>query len=212
MKKEEKRDFDAAASGWDEDPRRVRLAREVVAALSRELPLAPRMEALDYGCGSGLVTLGLQPLVGRMTGADSSRGMLEVLNGKLAAGGIGNVTTRLIDLEAGGRLEGRYDLIVSSMTMHHVADVPALVASFAEMLNPGGWLALVDLEQEDGSFHDDPTGVRHHGFPREFLPGVYGANALSDIRTAPAATIEKPDGTGGVRLYPVLLWLARKGA
>jgi len=45
-----KRDFDAAAAGWDEEPRRVMLAQEVVAAVCRELPLAREMEALDYGC------------------------------------------------------------------------------------------------------------------------------------------------------------------
>jgi cyclopropane fatty-acyl-phospholipid synthase-like methyltransferase len=63
MPKEGKRDFDAVAASWDQEPRRVKLARDVVEAIRRELPLTPEMEVLDYGCGSGLVTLGLQPFV-----------------------------------------------------------------------------------------------------------------------------------------------------
>jgi tRNA (cmo5U34)-methyltransferase len=209
MQKEGKRDFDAAAAGWDADQRRVQLAGDVVAAIRGELPLSETMAALDYGCGSGLVTLGLQPFLGRITGADSSQGMLDVLKRKLDERDIVNVETRLIDLEQ-QRLEGRYDLIVSSMTMHHVQDVAALVGLLVQGLNPGGRLALADLEKEDGSFHDDPTGVQHHGFEREFLPGVFEGLGLSDIRVRPAATMQKPDGAGGFRLYPVLLWSARK--
>ena len=211
MQKEGKRDFDAAAAGWDEDPRRVRLARDVVAAVRRELPLGTEMTALDYGCGSGLVTLGLQPYLGRITAADSSRGMLSVLNRKLTAGEIANVDTQLIDLERQERLAGSFDLIVSSMTMHHVQDVAALVASLLQLLNPGGWLALADLESEDGSFHEDSTGVLHHGFDREFFNSIFLNNGLAEIRAVTAATVEKPDRGQGPRAYPVLLWLGRKG-
>jgi 2-polyprenyl-3-methyl-5-hydroxy-6-metoxy-1,4-benzoquinol methylase len=209
MEKQGKRDFDAVAAGWDEDPRRVNLAQDVVAAICRELPLAKEMEALDYGCGSGLVTLGLQPFVGKITGADSSQGMLEILKRKLQEREITNVVTQFLDLEQ-QQLVGSYDLIVSSMTMHHVHDVTALIGSFIQALKPGGWLALADLQSEDGSFHDDPTGVFHHGFDPEFIRSIYSKNSLTDVRIVTAATIDKPDGSGGRRLYPVLLCLGRK--
>ena len=209
MQKQGKRDFDAAAAGWDAEPRRVKLAQEVVAAIRRELPLAAEMEALDYGCGSGLVTLGLQPFVGRITGADSSKGMLQVLTRKVRERGISNVVAKFIDLEKQS-LAGGYDLIVSSMTLHHVRDVAALIGSLAQMLKPGGWLALADLESEDGGFHDDPTGVYHHGFDREFFSSACSGNSLTDIRVITAATIDKSEGSGARRLYPVLLCLARK--
>jgi 2-polyprenyl-3-methyl-5-hydroxy-6-metoxy-1,4-benzoquinol methylase len=209
MQKEGKRDFDAAAAGWDEEPRRVKLAQEVVTAICRELPLAAEMEALDYGCGSGLVTLGLQPFVGRITGADSSQGMLEVLKRKVQERGITNVAAKFIDLEQ-QRLDGSYDLIVSSMTMHHVQDVAAIIGSLVQILNPGGWLALADLESEEGGFHDDPTGVYHRGFDREFFRSECSINSLTDVRIITAATIEKSDASGGGSLYPVLLCVARK--
>ena len=209
MQNKGKRDFDAVAASWDEEPRRLKLAQEVVTAICRELPLSTEMEALDYGCGSGLVTLGLQPFVGRITGADSSQGMLQVLSRKVRERGISNVVTKFIDLEQ-QQLDGRYDLIVSSMTLHHVHNVAALIDSFVQRLNPGGLLALADLENEDGSFHDDSTGVYHRGFDREFFNSVCSKNSLTDIRVITAATIDKSHISGGRRLYPVLLCMARK--
>ena len=210
MEKDGKRDFDAEAASWDEEPRRLQLARDVAETIRRELPFSSRMVALDYGCGSGLLTLGLQPYLRRITGADSSRGMLEVLNRKIATGGLGNVDTLYLDLERQS-LDASYDLIVSSMTMHHVQDVAALVGSLVENLNPGGWLALADLESEDGSFHGDPAGIFHHGFDRDFFLSIFQDNSLTERRVVPAASMEKTDQAGERRSYPVLLWLARKG-
>jgi len=209
MQNENKRDFDAVAEKWDQEPRRLKLAQDVLDAMRRELPLNPAMEALDYGCGSGLVTLGLQPRVGRITGADSSKGMLEVLTRKVQDQRLENVSTQLLDLEQ-QRLAGSYDLIVSSMALHHVQDVPSLIAALAKALKPGGWLALADLETEDGRFHDEPTGVLHHGFSRDFLAGEFSGNGLADVRVVTAATIEKQGERDGVRCYPVLLCIGRK--
>jgi len=69
-------DFDKEATQWDENPARVRLASDVCAAISKSVPLNTSMRVMDFGCGTGLVTLGLAPLVGVMTGVDNSQGML----------------------------------------------------------------------------------------------------------------------------------------
>ncbi|QXE89258.1 class I SAM-dependent methyltransferase [Geomonas subterranea] len=209
MPTENKRDFDAVAGQWDQEPRRLKLAQDVVEAMRKAIPLNSGMYALDYGCGSGLVTLGLQPFVGHITGADSSPGMLEVLNRKIEAQGLENVATMPLDLEK-QNLERSFDLIVSSMTLHHVRDVPALVASLAQALKPGGWLALADLETEDGRFHDDPTGVLHHGFSRDFLTGEFARNGLDGLGVVTAASIEKSAADGSSRRYPVLLCVGHK--
>ena len=40
------------------------------------------------------------------------------------------------------------------MVMHHVADVAGLVRSMTQQLATGGYVALADLDVEDGTFHD----------------------------------------------------------
>lgn len=142
MQSNDYRDFNAVAAKWDEEPRRVLLAQEITAAIVQEVPLFSRMTVLDYGCGTGLVTLGIQPHVGQITGADSSQGMLNVLLQKVMEQGIHNISTRLIDVTAQDHLEGDFDLIVSSMTMHHVKDISTLISSLMTVMKPGGWLVL----------------------------------------------------------------------
>ena len=94
----ETRDFDHEAAGWDEHPTRVQLAQDVASAIARAVPLGPTMDVLDFGCGTGIVTLQLAPSVGFVTGVDSSQGMLEVLNAKIDHQGHTNVTTRRLHL------------------------------------------------------------------------------------------------------------------
>ncbi|MBS1128952.1 MAG: Methyltransferase type 11, partial [Nitrospirae bacterium] len=73
MKHEERKDFDKEAAQWDANPGRVKLAQDVADAMIREVSPAKGQDALDFGCGTGLVTLKLQPLVRSITGVDSSR-------------------------------------------------------------------------------------------------------------------------------------------
>ena len=69
-------------------------------------------------------------------------------------------------------LPGGYDLIFTSMVLHHIEDVPALLSLFAAWCAPGGRLAIADLEAEDGTFHSDMTGVMHKGFDRNELASL----------------------------------------
>ena len=206
----EKRDFNAKAATWDEEPRRVQLARDITAAILLEIPLSPCMKALDYGCGSGLVTLGIQPHVQSIVGADSSHGMLEVLTRKIQEQGLSNVSTRLIDLTSLDCFDENFDLIISSMTMHHVHNPKILISAFLQVLNPGGWLAIADLEAEDGNFHEDQTGVFHHGFEQKYLEETLMENGCMDVRIIRAAVIRRIIADGRERIFPVILAVGRK--
>ena len=172
-------DFEKEAAVWDEEPRRVKLANDVAAAIIREIKPTRDLDALDFGCGTGLVTLRLQPLVRSITGVDSSPGMLAVFRDKVQKQGLTNVHPQLVDLEQGGRVAGRFHLLVSSMTMHHVEDTAALLREWFELLLPGGRLAVADLDTEDGSFHSDHRGVYHCGFGRQRPAGAAGEDRLS---------------------------------
>lgn len=210
MKAEEKRDFDKEAAAWDENPGRVKLANEVADAIIREAKPSSTMNALDYGCGTGLVTLRLQPLVRTITGADSSSGMLGMLESKAKKQQLSNVRTRLVDFEKGETLEGKFDLVVSSMTLHHVKDTARLFQQWHELLLPGGVLAVADLDTEDGSFHGDNTGVHHMGFDRQHLEEMLGKAGFGSVRHTTAANMVREAAGGGSRSFPVFLVVALK--
>lgn len=203
------RDFDRVAARWDLEPRRVLLAGTVADVIIRETQPKKNMRALDFGCGTGLVTLALASQVQEVVAADSSHGMLEQLANKLAESGISNVQPFVLPLDGAGQLPDQFDLVVSSMTMHHIVDVAALVKRFHMILKPGGQLCIADLESEDGSFHDDPTGIRHNGFAAHEMEQYFEAAGFRSVCTVPVMEILK-NHAGQQHHYPVNLTVGRR--
>lgn len=198
------KNFDAVALQWDEEPRRVKLAHDIAAAMLERIPVSGEWDALDFGCGTGLVTLQLAPHLHSVTGADSSAGMLERLDLKIRTSGIANVRTALCDAVKGVLPAGKYHLITSAMTLHHVEVIVPLLQALKTLLHPGGLIALADLEAEDGSFHVDATGVFHNGFRRDELADLLEKSGFTAVTVATATHITK-----GERTFPVLLATAR---
>lgn len=198
--------FDQAAATWDEQPARVMLAKAIAQAMLKQVPVHPAMIVLDFGCGTGLVTLALQPHVQQIIGVDNSSGMLAKLQEKMQALGIMNVETRRLDLATQPPpLDLHADLIVSAMALHHIADLPHLLQALTGLLTPGGYLALADLDAEDGSFHTDMTGVHHLGIDRTWLMAQLSALGYQDVTATTAHVVERPDASGTPRRYPVFL-------
>jgi ubiquinone/menaquinone biosynthesis C-methylase UbiE len=198
--------FDHAAATWDEQPARLAMTKDVAQTILTHVAVRADMTALDFGCGTGLVTLALQPYVQRIIGVDSSQGMLAKLQEKMQALGVTNVDTLQRDLTTELPPPGLcVDLIVSAMALHHIADIPHLLQALTGLLTPGGYLALADLDAEDGSFHADMTGVHHLGIDRTWLMAQLSALGYQEVSATTAHVVERPDAAGTPRRYPVFL-------
>jgi ubiquinone/menaquinone biosynthesis C-methylase UbiE len=200
--------FDSKARQWDENPVFQDRANQIAAAIAAAVPLNSSMRALDYGSGTGMLSFPLRDRLGHVTLKDTSAGMLAVVEEKIAAWGVDNMSTRLMDLTAAPMPDERYDLIYSSMTLHHIPDTDAILTAFRTLLNPGGWLCIADLDQEDGSFHGCHVDV-HHGFDRELLGKRAAAAGFGEIGFSTVFEIVKTTEAGS-RAYPVFLMLARR--
>lgn len=203
-------DFEALARTWDEDAGRAERARELAAAIAEQVPLQDDWVVMDYGCGSGTLSVLLAARVAKMVAVDNAPGMIEVLAEKLAAAGVTNVQTRCLDLTTQAPPAERFDLIVSSMALHHIADPASLVVRLGGLLRSGGYLALADLEAEDGSFHGEGAGAVHRGFTEAQMRGFVAAAGLSSLGVSVAHVMVRPGPEGSARKYPVLLAIARK--
>ena len=201
--------FDQKAATWDEDPTRAARAVDVARQIRERVPLTDDMDVLDFGSGTGLLVFQLLPHVASVTFADPSEGMLLQVEAKLRAGGHeGGHTLRLGAGDPG--FPRHYDAIVSLMTLHHVADPTAVLTSLAEHLRPGGWLAVCDLDAEDGTFHeDDPHADVHHGFERHQLTVHLEGLGLEEVRTSTAFVMRR-ERADGVRSYPLFLLTGRR--
>jgi ubiquinone/menaquinone biosynthesis C-methylase UbiE len=202
-------DFDSKARLWDGNPVFQDRADRIAAAIQTAIPLDTTMRALDYGSGTGMLSFPLKDALGHITLKDSSAGMLEVLREKIAAQGVTNMTALQMDLTSQALPDERYDLIYSSMVLHHVPDTAQILATFHALLNPGGWLCIADLDQEDGSFHGIEVDV-HHGFEREALHAGVTAAGFAEVRFETVFEIVKEQAEGGTRAYPVFLMVARR--
>lgn len=200
--------FDAKARQWDENPVFQERGLRIAQAIRQDVPLSPRMRVLDYGCGTGLLSFPLKDELGAILMADSSAGMLEVLAGKIAAQGVTNMTPVKLDLLADPLPAERFDLIATSMTLHHVPDTGHILRIFHDLLQPGGYLCIADLDREDGSFHGIEVDV-HHGFDRADMGRRAEQAGFSDVRFQTVFSIAK-ERDGITRDYPVFLMTARR--
>jgi len=208
--KTEMRDFDKEAASWDEQPARIKLAKDVADAISRQIKLMPDMDVMDFGCGTGLLTLQLQPLVRTVTGVDSSQGMLDIFNQKVAKLNLHNVAASLVDIDQSDTLEGKYDVVVSNMTLHHIKNIESLFAQFYKVIAPAGYLCIADLDLDDGQFHGDNTGVFHFGFDRTSLRKTFTKAGFENIQDTLAAEVVKPAHDGAMKRFTVFLMTGRK--
>ena len=163
---------------------------------------------MDFGAGTGLVTIGLLASVNSVTAVDASGEMLRVLDEKLRASKIGNVHTLQCDISRAPLPVNQFDLVVSSMVLHHLPDVPPVLQRLRPCLRPGGWIALADLDAEDGSFHADMTGVFHKGHDRGEVCKWLAQAGFLDVTARDAHTITRMEN-GVTRQYGVFLVTGR---
>jgi ubiquinone/menaquinone biosynthesis C-methylase UbiE len=204
------RDFNKDAATWDENPGRVRVAQKIADTIISTGLLERTDRLMDFGCGTGLVSLALEPHVDAITGVDSSHGMLDVFNNKIRHYGISNVSTALVDIDKADLPTGPFNCIVSSMTMHHIKDIPLLLKKMHAVIDKKGKLFVADLDSESGAFHDNNDGVFHFGFDRKKFSTLLSDAGFCSVTAQTAAEIQKPDNQGGTATFSVFLLTAVK--
>lgn len=204
--------FDSIAATFDDNPGRVALARGVVDAILNRTPLTGRESAMELGCGTGLVTAVLASYLGHVLAVDGSPQMLEMLGSKIHHLRIPNVDTIEADI-ASQIPRGPFELVFSSMTLHHIADVEQLFKQVYQCVIPGGRVAFADLAREDGTFHaDNVSGVEHHGFDEATILNWIKAAGFVDAEVHQAYLVKKQGADGATREYPVFLMTAQRPA
>jgi len=180
--------FDTRAKSWDLKERRVVNAKAIAKAIEQKIAFNKSMHIADFGVGTGLLGSFLAKNVAKITGIDNSKAMLkEFLEKDFAC------KQEIYEVDANKEeLEGDFDGIISSMTLHHIKDIEKLFDNFYKILKEGGFIALADLVQEDGSFHSDNSGVYHFGFAKDDIIKIAQKSGFRDISFDVVHTISKP--------------------
>lgn len=201
--------FDERAKDWDSDPDKIKRASVIADAIRAALLLSADMTALEYGCGTGLLSFALQSDLGQITLADTSQGMLDVLGEKIAAAGMTNMHPLKLDFATDPLPAQRFHITYSLLVMHHVEDVQGMLKKFHALLEADGSLVVADLDKEDGTFHAANTPYFHDGFARDEFQQMVEAAGFGDVKFTTGYVIHKKRDGGG-QDYPVFLMTAQK--
>ena len=200
--------FDDEAATWDDDAGHEERQVAVARAIEEALVLSPRMSALDVGGGTGRLSILLADRVGSVVVTDPSAGMVRVARERIEAAEL-NDRLRAVQVDlTTDPLDGAYDVVWSSMALHHVQDLDGLLRSVAGLLVHGGRLAIADLDEDpDGAFHAEKVDFDgHHGFDRRRLAEQLADAGFAEVSFVDATTILKGD-----REFGVFLCTATKG-
>lgn len=175
---------------WDMNSKIVQNAKGIADLIVKNIKLDKSMELMDFGAGTGLLSYFVSPGIEKIVAVDNSPSMLVEFENKCDAF---SCETEVIEKDLSiETLDRKFDGVISSMTIHHLEDTQALFSKLYVMLDEGGFIAIADLDSEDGSFHSDNTGVFHHGFDRKILEKQAKEVGFREIRFELASTIRKP--------------------
>lgn len=145
-------EFDLKASQWDAKLVRVERAQAMREGIRAALPLSANMTALEYGCGTGLVSFALQRYLGYITLADSATsGMLIVLRDKIAASQVDDAAA--VGLDDRSAADRTLSVMYALLTLRRIPDTDRILRAFYALLATP-YLCVADLDTEDGTFHE----------------------------------------------------------
>ncbi len=194
--------FAHKAGSYEQNKSRVDNVANIAKSVLEATELDRSMHIVDFGSGTGLLLEKIAPYVGKITAVDISQSMNLQLHEKRNRLDC-EIDILEVDLEKTS-IPLQVDGIVSSMTMHHVENIEAMFVKFYSMVKAGGFIAISDLDTEDGSFHTEDTGVFHHGFEREAFTKAATKAGFQFAKVSSASVVHKPQGNYGVFLLTAI--------
>lgn len=178
--------WDECANTWDSDTAAITYAENAFSSLTKTVDLTNK-HVLDFGCGTGLLTQKISPLVKDIVALDGSEGMIEQLDKKA----LDNVEP-VVDMLTRGLVamhpafRNQFDLVVASSVcglIPNYADVSDIIYS---LLEKGGQFVQWDWLASDESEPQAMTAAR----AERVLTGV----GFSDVQTSTSFEIATEQG------------------
>ena len=176
-----KHDFNHKAETFD-SPKNIFLANLVCQAVEKQINVLSDKEILDFGGGTGLLSLPLAEQAKSVTLVDISEKMLEQARLKAEHQDIKNIQFLEQDLLE-KPLKQEFDLIVVCRVLHHMPDVDVALSLFHQYLREGGQLLIADFTKIEANHHgfelvELENKLAHFGFSSVHSQILYSAEDL----------------------------------
>jgi ubiquinone/menaquinone biosynthesis C-methylase UbiE len=156
--------FEMMANRYDTTDR-IQISKVTSDAIREYLADTNDKNAMDFGCGTGLVGMNLLNDFNFMFFLDTSQNMINQVKQKIAEFNIQNADTLCFDFEKEGRMDLQADYIFMAQVLLHINDVELVLSRLYDVLNVGGHLLIVDFNKNDEIVSD----MVHNGFDQEKL-------------------------------------------
>ncbi|WP_433944705.1 class I SAM-dependent methyltransferase [Paenibacillus sp. SN-8-1] len=159
--------FEMIADKYD-SPGRIQIAKVSSDAIRELLVDAKGKNAIDFGCGTGLVGMNLLDEFRSVLFLDTSPNMIDQVQLKISEMNIQNADTLCFDFEQGGLTGLKADYIFMAQVLLHIKDVEFVLSRLYEVLNEGGHLLIVDFDKNENIASD----LVHNGFDQDELTKI----------------------------------------
>ncbi len=183
IKKEYDMSFGSRAKNWDNEAR-IERSKKVAEKINEIIGNEKYNSIMEYGCATGLIGLNLCDRFEKVTLMDSEKEMIKIVKEKLDKSKKSNVFPIQIDLMDRAYKGEKFDLIYTSLTLHHILDIEKIIKIFYNLLNENGSLCIIDLDKEDGSFHINHKDFNgHNGFEHTYIENIFKSAGFSSIKS-----------------------------
>ncbi|MBL8951756.1 MAG: ArsR family transcriptional regulator [Myxococcaceae bacterium] len=143
--------------------------------------LLPPLDVVDFGCGTGVLTLELARWAKKVTAIDKSEPVLARARAAAEREGLTNIAFLAADLCELPLPSSSADLVVSSQSLHHVEDIAAVLAEGARLLRPNGRLVVLELFPHGEEWVKSRLGHEHLGIEPAVLEAAMRAAGLEPL-------------------------------
>ena len=205
----EEMDFNIQSICWDNE-KRTKRAEIIAGQIAHAVDPKKYYSALEFGCGTGLISFNLYDKLKDITCIDTSKCMIDILNSKIQQRKVNNMVAHQQNINVDYLLTPKYDLIYTSMALHHIVDIDTTLTNLYKLLKKDRYLCIVDLDEDDGSFHKLETDFDgHNGFNQNELKKVLGRIGYKELESHTFYNDVK-DINGVILNYSLFIMIGRK--
>ena len=170
--------FEMIANVYD-TPERVQIAKISSDAIREYLVDTKSKNAIDFGCGTGLVGMALLNEFKSTLFLDTSQNMINQVKQKISDADIHNASTLCFDSETAALAGIRADYIFMVQVLLHIKDIEPVLSRLYDILNFEGHLIIVDFNKND----DIVSDLVHNGFDQKELSEIMLKIGFKDTKT-----------------------------
>lgn len=159
--------------------------------------LLPPLDVVDFGCGTGVLSVEMARWAKKVTAIDANNEVLEKARERAEREGVRHVHFIREDLHALSLPSSKHDLVVISQSLHHVEDPKTVLAEAARILKPNGRIVLLELMPHEEKWVRERLGHRHLGFEPESLRGQLEEVGFESVQL----TTHARDGASPFRVF-----------